>query len=195
MQKIRLLYVKERRGAMNKEELIIKGVLAGDTNAFSLIVEGYKKYVFSIIYNIIRDQQETENIAQEAFLQAFSSLSTYQFKGFKSWLGRIATNKAIDYVRKREKEKVIPLDYIDDKDWQSDISIEDEIIHKEELELIKNLCRDIPQKYSNVLEKYYINSFNCRRIAEEEGISIKTVESRLHRARNLLRVKWKEGGP
>ncbi|WP_279237120.1 RNA polymerase sigma factor [Alkaliphilus serpentinus] len=164
-------------------------------HAFSKLVEAYRKYVFAIINNIIRDPQETENIAQEVFIQAYSSLSTYQFKGFKTWIGRISTNKSIDYIRSKRKVQVIPLEYIDEREWLEDKPLEEEIIQREEVEAIKNLCEGIPQKYSNVLKKYYLQSLNCRRIAEEEGISIKTVESRLYRARNLLKVKWKEGGP
>ncbi|SCY51821.1 RNA polymerase sigma factor [Alkaliphilus peptidifermentans] len=178
------------------DDQIVKSVLQGEHQAFRQIVEKYKKYVFAIIYNITRNPEETENLSQEAFIQAYSSLATYKNQGLKTWLGRIAVNKAIDWNRKKNKELTGQIKYQQvQKNLNETIhTIEDEVVRREEIKRLKDICSRIPHKYGNILHKYYIQSMNYKEIAEEEGISIRTVESRLYRAKKLLRDNWKEGG-
>lgn len=176
---------------MVSEEVLIKTILTGDQEAFRELIEKYQSIVFAIIFNITNDYQETENLAQETFLQVYRSLPQYKFQGLKTWIGRIAANKEIDwrrYQKVREQQISYSVDGIDLNTSLVD-SVEEQVIRKEELEKVARLCNQLPSKYSEVVKKYFLQSKSYEQIAAEEGISIRTVESRLYRAKILLFAK------
>lgn len=177
------------------EEEYIKSVLSGNINDFEYLVAKYQSIVFAICVNIVKDPLQAENIAQETFFQAYKSLGSYNFKGFKTWLCRIATNKAIDYKRKIKQNDVQNIIYMDDSLLQSiedKYDLQEDFIKKDEKNRIQCLVKELPPKYSTVIYKYYNESKTYDEIASEEGISLRTVESRLYRAKILLKKKWKE---
>lgn len=166
----------------------INKVLSGDKQAFQPLVERYSRLVFTSALKIVRDRDIAEDIAQEAFLQAFRSLASFRGDAaFSTWLVRIAVNKALDYCRKMK-----------DRDGAEDLgdyplahdcgnSPEDLALRKEEIWQMREQVRGLPVLYRKVVYAYYIQQLSYREIAEREGISIKTVESRLYRARAMLR--------
>ena len=180
---------------MSLEDILIKRAAAGDKEAFEQLVDKYKGYVFAIILNLIRDSFYAEDIAQEVFQQVYLSLPRYRFGGFKSWLGRIATRKAIDWKRKQqsiqEKEKAAAL--LEKLAVQGEYgNIEESMIRREDVKRIKVLCRQLPESCQRVIKKYYFSGKSYQQIASEEGIAVKTVETRLYRARQKLKERWKE---
>lgn len=179
---------------MEPDELLIKRVLNGDQEAFRKIVEIYQNLVFAICFNITGHRQEAENLAQETFIQVYRSLSRYENKGFKAWIGRIATNKAIDWKRKSKAESEKKLLYIEDIEElkSEEASLQDQLIRDENRKKILKICESLPLKYSVVLKKYYVHSKSYNQISKEEGISVRTVESRLYRAKQAIRKKWEE---
>lgn len=182
---------------MKAEEDLIKAASAKDEEAFREIVETYQAFVFAVIFNIIRDYQEAENVAQETFIQVYRSLPQYKFKGFKTWIGRIAANKAIDTKRKRQKEKerqVSLSEQLLNMDLSREDLVEDIIIREEELEVVHRLINGLPEHYHNVMIKHYIQSKSYQQIADEEGVSIRTIGSRIYRAKKLLQQFLEEGG-
>lgn len=183
---------------MRCEEQLVQCVLAGDQEAFREIVDLYKAYVFSIVLQFVKDRYEAENIAQEIFLQVYRSLSHCRMENFKAWVGRIAANKAIDYCRARAKStrEVSLTSYLEKTGEVQDagrLGPEELVLLEEERERIRGLCCNLPSPYRDSAVKHYLEGKSCRQIAREEGIPVKTVESRLYRARLLIRKKWEEG--
>ncbi len=182
---------------MTSEEIIINNALSGNQEAFRSIVDGYKRYVFAIIFNIIKNTEETENVAQETFLQVYRSLSTYRQGSFKSWIGKIAVNKAIDWKRKNSREgaidRVIYLEDMREGIAAEEDLIEEKMIKAEEADRVKELCNRLPSIYGSVIDKYYIKNMNYQEIAAEEGVSVRTIETRLYRAKKLFKDAWREG--
>lgn len=182
---------------MEQEELLIKRALVGDEKAFGKIIDTYKNLVFAIILNVVKDKHEAENLAQETFISMYSSLSSYKGPSFKNWIGRIAVNKAIDWNRKsiREGEGLNHyLSQLDKANFLTVPSFEEEIIKAEDIKKLQRLLYKLPSKYGDILDKYFIQSMNYKEIAEQEGISVRTVESRLYRGKRLLQESWKEDG-
>ena len=179
---------------MDPDELLVRKAIKGDDDSFRSIVEKYQGLVYAICFNITGHRQEAENLAQETFIQVYRSLSRYENKGFKSWIGKIATNKAIDWKRKRRLEnegKMVYLEDIEEMSTESNL-IDDELIKKENTKKLLELCNKLPEIYSTVLIKFYIQSKSYNEISKEDGISVKTVESRLYRAKHAIRRQWKE---
>ncbi len=178
------------------DEILIKQILAGDNDSFRKLLQKYQALVYSICYNIVRDHQEAENLAQETFIQVHKALSQYEYKGFKTWVSRIAVNKSIDLKRKKLTQKESKVIFLDDIE-QCGLGHADDVLEQieaaEESRKVLELCSQLPDKYGSVLIKHYIESKSCKQISDEEGISPRTVESRLFRAKKMFRKYWKEG--
>lgn len=182
---------------MTEEKLLIKRTLEGDQESFEKIINLYKNYIFAIILNFIKDYEEVENVAQEVFLQVYLSLPAYKDDNFKAWISRITTNKAIDSIRsKRRKFQENPMEeegqievlkLSDEKDDPLELLIE-----KEDSQELKQVLASLPQIYRDIIFKFYFEEKTYKEIAEEEDLSVKTIESRLYRGRNMLKEKWRE---
>ncbi len=182
---------------MENIDLLIKKSLMGDQRALGSIIDTYKNYVFAIILNMVKDPHEAENLSQETFISMYRSLAGYRGNSFKVWIGRIAANKAIDWNRKKQREGVGYRTYIHQLDQETFLmepSVEDQVLKAEDFKKLRGLLVQLPEKYSHVLEQYFIEAKNYREIAEREGISVRTVESRLYRGKKLLQRAWKEDG-
>lgn len=182
---------------MEQDIQLIKQVLTGNNSGFEKIIDKYKGYIFAIILNFIKDNNEAENIAQEVFLQIYISLPEYKFDNFKGWIGKIAANKSLDWKRKKKskfkEETMEDAEAIMDRESVENIKTpEDILIQKENREKIHKVCKDLAPIYENVIIKFYFEEKSYEEIAIEEGTTVKTIASRLYRGRNILREKWRE---
>ena len=177
---------------MDVDELVIRKAAKGDENAFRQIVDTYRNYIYSITYNILLQHDEAENISQEVFIQAYYSLQSFKAGNFKGWLGRIAVNKAIDWKRKtgNARKNVLYLDEVSYLPANNENTIEEKLFLAEDYNLLIRIINEIPEKYARMLKNHYFKRKGYKQIALEENISEKTVESRLYRARKLIREKW-----
>lgn len=176
------------------ESKLIKKALNGDERAFRLLVEKYKNYVFAIILKFIKDNKQAENISQEVFLQIYLSLDKYKDDNFKAWIGRIATNKAIDYLRKNrqtKEETSIEEDTLENLNSNSSSTPEEILIKKEREMEIRDGLKNLPQIYKDSLYKFYFEGKSYDEIALEEKVTKKTIGSRLYRGKNLLKEEWR----
>ena len=86
----------------NDSELI-KKAKHGDAKAYEGLLKKYKNSVYNLVYRMVRDVQEAEDLTQEAFIKAFNSLTSFNEEyAFSTWLYKIATNNCIDFFRKRK---------------------------------------------------------------------------------------------
>ena len=83
----------------------IEQVLAGDKDAYRVLVDSHYQFAFRIAFRITGDEADAEEVAQEAFLRAYNKLSTFrQDSGFSTWVNRIAMNTAINLVERRRRD-------------------------------------------------------------------------------------------
>jgi len=174
---------------------LIERHLIGDDEAFTTIISRYQAYIFAIILRFVNERQDAEDIAQEVFLQLYRSLPDKQEGELKSWIGKIAVNKAIDWKRSQKRRQALAecLEQLSLVDDRSGGKIEQVILQREQELLLHQLCRGLSPPYRRVVVKYHFEGKSYQSIAREEGISVKTVESRLYRARKMMRDQWEEG--
>lgn len=181
---------------MSEEKVLIKKATSGDKASFEKIINTYKNYVFAIILNFIKDNEEAQNIAQEVFLQIYISLPKFEEDNFKAWLSRITTNKSIDYLRKkRSRVKEVEIDNIENLDIYFNQNIdgpESLLMDKENKEDIRLEIERLPEIYKETIIKFYFQEKSYEEIAIDEGVSKKTIESRLYRGRLLLKKNWRD---
>lgn len=191
----RLLVCKAFLGKGGREindQLLIEKVVAGSDHAFRLMVEKYRNHLFRTIYSILKDQKEAEDATQEVFLKIYTSLPTYENQGFKTWITRIAVNYAIDVSRKQRRKKEDIMEEIAIETSTLDNDVESEVIKRERQRLIQKRLHDVPSNYRDVLYGFYIAEKTYKEMAEEQQVQIKTIETKLYRARLWIKNHWKE---
>lgn len=82
---------------------LIARTLGGDGGAFGMLVERFQRKIYRVAYAIVRDDVEADTIAQDTFIQAYTSLAKFQGRSeFETWLTRIAINRSRDFLRRRK---------------------------------------------------------------------------------------------
>jgi RNA polymerase sigma-70 factor (ECF subfamily) len=165
----------------------------GDEDAFAALVKKYKMKVFNLAFSFTRDEALADDLAQEVFIKTFFGIPKFRFKSeFGTWLYRITVNHVKDYLRKKGRMRKMPLENF----LESQSVEEDEVTRKEKektMEQRKNLVRrclqTLPEKYKVILTLRDIQGFSYEEISNILKISPGTVDSRLHRARKMLREK------
>src|SRR5205085_6678712 len=90
------------------EALLVRRVQARDEMAFKEIVERYQSKVFSIIYGILRNHNDAEDIAQQVFAKIYFSIGNFDFRSsLLTWIYKITVNECYDYLRKKRVRKLV----------------------------------------------------------------------------------------
>lgn len=87
----------------SSDAAVVAQVLAGDKDAFRLLVDRHTRSVYSVAYRMTGNQQDAEEIVQDSFLRAYKSLERFELRSsFSTWLYRIAVNRSLDFLRARK---------------------------------------------------------------------------------------------
>jgi len=180
---------------MESDAQLVNEILNGNQHLFREIVARYQSRVFAVAMKVSNNQKDAEDISQEVFLQLYRSLNNFKGESsFYTWIYRITMNKALDYKRKQEKlNDQESEDLISSYPEKNILPPEEALIKSFDKELIHSILRELPPLYRDVLTSYYFDGLSYREIALKFKIEIKTVESRLYRAKRLLKDKHKGG--
>lgn len=182
----------------NDSELI-QQALKGDQQAYRQLAERHRAAVFHIVYKIVREKETANDLVQETFMKAFSSLNSYRSEyRFSTWLYKIAANCSIDHLRKK-RIQVLSLEGQLGGDSESrtmdvpDYSYhpERDLVRKEQRFSIEEAIDALPRKYREVIVYRHKDDKSYEEIADLLGIPIGTVKARIFRARELLKKKLK----
>lgn len=169
---------------------LIEKAKNGSEHAFRMLIEMHKQYVFKCIYGVLRNQKDAEDASQEAWMKIYSSLPQYENQGFKTWMTRIAVNHAIDCKRRQARQKE---DLVDDlPERESRDAVERRLLKNEQKQLVLRHLEEVPESYREVIEGFYIKEKSYQQLANEQHVQVKTIETKLYRARLWMRKHWKE---
>lgn len=190
------VYVFGKEGRVIDAETLITRILQGDQEAFRELVNHYSQHVFHTAYSVLRDAKEAEDASQEVFIQVYKALPQYRSEGFKTWITRITLNKAIDMKRKLSRKPPEQLhgehDEVLDKLPSRDEDVVSLLVHKERREELREKIKQLPDNHRAIITAFYLEEKNYEQIAAELDVTVKTVESKLYRARQWIRKSWKE---
>jgi RNA polymerase sigma factor (sigma-70 family) len=181
--------------ALEDFRLIDLAVEHDDDQAYAKLLQRYKRPVYHMILKMVRNVDDAEDLTMEAFSKAFKSL--HKFKKdftFSTWLFRIATNNAIDFIRKKKLDTFsISSAYTDSDGVTVSIEMEDhnlnpqeEAIKAQKTELIHLFVSKLPAKYQRLVRLRYFDELSYEEIANELDAPLGTVKAQLHRARELM---------
>ncbi|WP_233277684.1 RNA polymerase sigma factor [Paenibacillus durus] len=173
---------------------MIERICRGDGSAFREFVDTHSQHIYKVAYSVLRDAKAAEDTAQEAFLQIYKSLPNYRFEGLKTWITRIALHKAIDEKRRRDRMKQRLCADESELEFAPSGSedIPSAVIRRDRNDRLRSEIKRLPEGYREVVTAYYLEHKNYEQIAAEFGITLKSVESRLYRARHWIRNHWKK---
>lgn len=170
---------------MPKDDLFyIERVLKGDKNAFRFLVDKYKSMALTIAYRVVKSESTAEDIAQQAFIKAYSNLHSFsKTSKFSNWLYRIVYNTSITYIRNTKKlhenyeENINQLDLTEDHNYD----------HEEnKKQIVQNAIDKLPQDEATIITLYYFDEISVKEVAEIVNISESNVKIKLFRARKKL---------
>lgn len=160
----------------------------------SELIDTYEKLVFSICYKITGDYFIAEDLAQETFLSVFQKYGTFDGNNEKAWICRIATNKSIDYMRSAGNRGIPTEDDFFEIVTEKSRGPEEQCMEEEVKSRLKEICRSLKPPYNEIARDYYLKEMSAQEIAHSRNVNLKTVQTQIYRARDLLRkIYGKEG--
>lgn len=181
--------------ALKDFKLIDRATLENDESAFAELMSRYKKPVYHMVLKMVRNVDDAEDLTIEAFAKAFKNLARFKKDyTFSTWLFRIATNNAIDFIRKKKLETYsLNTSFTDDSGESVNIDVEahdrtpdQEAINTQKIELVRMFVTKLPAKYQRLVKLRYFDELSYEEIAQELEAPLGTVKAQLHRARELM---------
>ncbi len=173
----------------------VSALLAGDELAVEALVRQYESGVFKLALSILDDPVEAREVAQDTFISALKSLRSYKEQAtFKAWLLTIALNLSRSRLRKRKSLARLrsALTTILRLDQQGQSLPEEIVIQNERERIVWKALSAMDEKYRIPLVLRYFNDLSIAEIASLLGIREGTIHSRLHTAREYLRIELKK---
>jgi RNA polymerase sigma-70 factor (ECF subfamily) len=173
----------------------------GDDEAFSYLVEKFRRPIVSFMYRSCGSSHVAEELAQEVFLRVYKSRHTYTADAkFTTWLYRIATNLAMNYARdtKQERAGKVSIDEPIDDDSERTLDVpdrsltaEEAMVRRERLGAIKQCVLDLPERQRMAVLMHKYQEMDYKQIAKALDLSESATKSLLFRAYETLREKLK----
>ena len=178
----------------NSEAVLVRRCQAGDEMAFREIVERHQTKVFSIIYGIVRQRNDAEDIAQQVFTKVYFSIRGFDLRSsLLTWIYKITVNECYDYLRKQKVRRLV---------YESDMSVEesrrldnaetplsrqqpvDQQLEKRDY--ILKLLMKVPEEERMLLIEKEVEGRTVEELSAKTGLNENTIKVKLFRARQKL---------
>ncbi len=180
------------------ERELIEQLTQKSETAFKWLVESYNKVVFNTILNIVQDETEAEDAAQEVFIKIYESIGSFrQESSLSTWIYRLAINKALDKVRRRKTkerlQQIIPW-WMPGEKAESKHSFYHpgiEIERKEKAAILFKAIDSLPEKQKIAFTLIKVQGLKYDEVSKIMDQNIKAIESLISRAKQNLQQKLK----
>ena len=189
---------------MHSEELtdasdaeLIVAALAGNTEAFDVLVLRYRRAMLTVAQQIVRNPTDAEDVVQDALLLAFEALPQLEdLNRFGAWLHTITRNRAVRHFKNTSR-------YAPQEDMEphvnrvADPSATDPAViyeRKQARQDVRDAIMELPTEFQEVIQLYYWAEMPQKRMAEFLSVPLTTVKWRLHRAKALLKTLLEKRG-
>ena len=180
---------------------LVRRAQGDDLEAYQALMERYQPRIYSLIYNMTSNKEDTEDLIQDVFIKAHSALPKFKGKSsFYTWVYRIAVNRTINYVKKRKRRMALSLNDIDAGIERDEVYVElsrksspfRDARMTEIQEKLNTALQTLSEKHRTVVVMHDIEGISHDKIAEILGVSSGTVRSRLFYARKQLQAELSE---
>jgi RNA polymerase sigma factor (sigma-70 family) len=183
-----------------EDSRLIKAALKGDQVSYRAIMKKYHDQVYGLLFRMVHEKDEVEDLTQEAFIKAFQSLHNFNEEfAFSTWLYKIATNNCIDFIRKKKLQTFSIDKPIESKEGEFGFEIPDStfepdrsMIAGQRSKALEEAVNSLPEKYRQVILMRHTEDKDYQEIAEELDLPLGTVKAHIFRAREILYKKLKK---
>ena len=172
-----------------KIEALAFSLREGDIEAFPEIMEYYRPIMQKIVFAITRSRDDTEDIIQETFVIMLEKIEQWHGKNFHAWILRIAKNLAIDFLRKKQRNRK-HLPFIK----KLDEPVKDPLMKQEELDALNELLAQLPTKQKEILYLKHFEKMPIREIAIHQNCAEGTVKATLFQTIKKLKTQFQSSG-
>lgn len=178
--------------AVSEDAELVRRCREGDQEAFRTLVTRYHPRIFNLIYSLVKDRDEADDLTQEVFIKAFRSLAGFKGQAqVYTWLYRIAVNRCLDWLKNRGRRPEMSLERVevyrtDEDTLQSPGTADAETEQRELGRALEKALRALSPDYRVALTLREVDGLSYEEIAEVIDCSVGTVKSRLFRARAQL---------
>ena len=188
-----LLSLSMSHGPMTDDKTLVSRVLAGDTQAFMLLIKQHERLVAHMVGRLVKSEEDREELCQDVFLRVHEKLAEFSFQSkLSTWIATIAYRQAINHLRKQKMFfSDIPEEEAFTKRFIEESNPETVTEEKDMDKFVLTLIDELPPQYKIVLTLYHLDGMSYPEIGEVTKMPEGTVKNYLFRARNLLKEKVK----
>ena len=180
---------------MDSDERLLERFLQGDEAAFEELVRRHEALLRNLAYGFVRDRSLAEDVAQESFLRAYRKAGSFKGRGaVRSWLCRIAINRAQDELRRIKRKGEVPWEAAEDAAAQAPGSTEELAASRELAGRLARALAGMRKEHREALVLRDVQGMTYSEIADFLGWPLGTVQARVHRARLEVRAFLNQGG-
>ena len=184
------------------EQELVRRAKGGDQDAFAELVTAHQDRIYTLCLRMTGNREDAQDAAQEAFLNAWRGLASFQGgSSFSTWLYRLASNACIDLLRRRKRRQEGEAPHsLDDEEagWPEPAAPgggpEEELEQKERRQALERELRALPDHQREILVMREVSGLSYQEIGELLSLDLGTVKSRLARARLALKKRLLENG-
>lgn len=187
----------------NDDADLVQSTLAGNIDDFRKLVEKYQHFAERWAFHHVKNLSDAEDIAQEAFVEAYFRLDTLREQHkFGSWLRSIVSNTSVSWLRRRkstvsfeEINSIHSHGTLFERYNRYEMSTPDNLLEQQEQEkMLQSAINRLPLEYQRIITMFYFDSRSYKEIAAQLNISVAAVKSMLHRARQKLKKEMLKNG-
>jgi RNA polymerase sigma factor (sigma-70 family) len=180
--------------AVEDFELVQLAIHQNDQSAYKSLMNRYHNTVFHTMLKMVRNRDDADDLTMEAFAKAFTKLSSYTpIYAFSTWLFRIASNNAIDFIRRQRA--ILSIDEHLENNKEQDFSgnlpsdaldPEERFIRDQRQLIMRHTLFKLNDRYRQMIELRYFEELSYQEISERIGSPVGTIKAQLFRAKELL---------
>lgn len=177
-------------------KLVQAALNSGDQKAYAELLHRYRESVYFMMLKMVGNKDDADDLTIEAFGRAFKRLHQYTPNfAFSTWLFKIASNNAIDYLRKKKQGEAFSLDtnYVNEEGQQLSQNIkagtldpEENFMKKQKIKMLNEVVDKLKPKYKELVVMFYYQEMSHEEISQKLNLPIGTIKAQLFRAREFL---------
>ncbi|WP_233194509.1 RNA polymerase sigma factor [Aquimarina sp. I32.4] len=170
------------------DQYYIDKVLDGQVNMFSVLVERYQSLVYTVVYRMLKNKEQAEEVAQDTFVKAYKALDRYRGDAkFSTWLYTIAYRKSLDALKVNKR-------FVSSSDikeiGEENIELVEDALSclqaKERKQIILDSIMKLPEDEAAIITLYYFEEKSVKEIVEIVNLTADNVKIKLYRSRKKL---------
>lgn len=156
------------------------------------LMDRYSSLVYSICYKITNNRFDAQDLAQETFISVYKTLPSFDGENERAWICKIATNKCLDYMKSAGKRSLPTEDTYFQGMICDSPTPEQQFLLKSQKEELLRICESLKPPYDEIATQYFYHEMTASEIARNHGKKVKTIQTQIYRAKNLLKNKLRK---